>query len=106
MISYGRRGNSVTSLHDIKAMEVCGPPGDPTVGSRRGLGVEATSAASVPVTSRRPLVTPVAPVDAALLVFRMLGYPRECFECIDRARTIDAVSGVSAREPGAGEVLP
>ena len=26
-------------------------------------------------------------------------------ECIDHARTIDAVSGVSAREPGAGEVL-
>src|SRR2546426_9771858 len=38
--------------------------------------------------------------------FRGLGYPRQGSECIDRARTIDGVSGVSAREPGAGEILP
>src|SRR2546425_4427017 len=74
----------------------------PRLFSRHQWSVVAQGYSETEEYARRP---PAMPSGCASLS-RGLGYPRQGSECIDRARTIDGASGVSAREPGAGEILP
>src|SRR2546422_490168 len=74
----------------------------PRLFSRHQWSVVAQGYSETEEYARRPLAMP----SGCASFSRGLGYPRQGSECIDRARTIDGVSGVSAREPGAGEILP